>query len=231
MKPPSPNYGLVRPTDGRDGTVDEPMGDFEPQINANWDALASVPAPNSGTSLPQAGSYNVGDRFYKSDTKSIYILVVKSAVWGWHWRPVQDALSPWFTPPATCINDGAWTINPVVANPFAIAYDNRGKCHWRGVIGITAGTFSRNVSHSVLKALPDGLRPRQRGSYLLGHSALSVTAVANNLNSWQGARMFISDDPSINVTIRGMGGSAEFNQVHLGGIVQYAVGTGKYDLV
>lgn len=218
MHAASPNYGLVRPEDT------DPMWDFEPQINDNWTKLADVPSPPSGTTLPQTGSYDIGDRFYKSDTQSIYILVVKDVSWGWHWRPVQDAISPWLTMPSSVlIAGGSWSLNPVAANPFAIAFDNRGKCHWRGVIGVTSGTFARNTSIAVFGPPPLGLRPRQRGTYMLGHATLAVNTTATSLQSYQGARILISEDPTANVTARGFGGTADFNQIHLAGI-SYSTG-------
>lgn len=222
MHTPTPNYNLVRPDEYDD------MSDFDVQINPNWDALSDAASPPSGTTLPQTGSYDVGDRFYKSDTKSIYILIAKDANWGWHWRPIQDAISPWFTVPTTCMNIAGWTLNPTASNPFAIAFDNRGKCYWRGVIGTSSGNISRNVSHAVFKSLPDGLRPRERGAYMLGHETLAVGTSGSNLNAYQGARIFISDDPVATQTVRCFGGTADFNRIHLGGAVQYAVGTAKY---
>lgn len=204
------------------------MADFETWINTNWEKLRKASAPLSGTTLPQSGPYNIGDRFYKTDTKSIYILLTKDANWGWHWRPIQDAISPWLTIPTTCLNLGTWTLNPVPANPFQIAFDHRGKCYWRGVIGITTGTFARNTSHAVFKPLPQGLSPNRRGAYMLGHETVAVGVDPTNLNAYQGARIFIPDDLIANPTVRGFGGTADFNRVHLGGAVQYAVGSGKY---
>lgn len=220
---PTPNYGIERPEET------DSMANFEP-INDGWDELADAISPPSGTTLPQAGTYDIGDRFYKSDTSSVYILLCKDANWGWHWRPVQDAISPWLTIPNTCLNLGTWTINPVATNPLAIAFDNRGKCYWRGVIGITAGTIPRNISHAVFKPLPVGLIPRQQGVYMLGHETIAVGVVGTNLNSWQGARIFIPENGVSNPSIRCYGGNAEFNRVYVTG-VNYAVGTAKYTSV
>lgn len=203
------------------------MSDFETFLNFNWEKLRKAVGPPNGTTLPQSGPFDVGDRFYKSDTKSIYILVCKDANWGWHWRPIQDAISPWLTVPTTCLNLGTWTLNPVGGNPFAIALDNRGKCYWRGVIGPSSGTFARNSSQSVFKPLPTGIRPSQRGAYMLGHETLAVGTTATSLQAYQGARIFISDDPTAFATVRGFGGNADFNRVHLTG-VNYSVGTAKF---
>lgn len=221
MHTPSPNYGLVRPE-----STDQ-MNAFDVQINPNWDKLVDIPAPNSGAALPTAGTYNVGDRFYLTTTKSIYILVTKDVTWGWYWRPVQDAISPWFVVPNTAMKIGGWTLNPVPANPFSIALDNRGKCHWRGVIGVTAGTFARLSSIGVFGCPPIGIRPRQRGTYMLGHETLAVNTTATSLQSYQGARMFVPTDPTADCTVRGFGGTADFNRVYLTGI-SYAVGNSIY---
>src|SRR5215212_8252508 len=163
----TPRYGLVKPDEN------SLMSDFETYLNGNWDKITDATSPPSGTSLPQSGTYNLGDRFYKSDTRSIYLLTAKDANWGWHWRPIHDAISPWFTVPTTCLALTGWTLNPVATNPFAIALDNRGKCYWRGVIGTSTGNISRNVSHSLFNPLPDGIRPRTPGVFMLGHETLA----------------------------------------------------------
>lgn len=208
-------------------TPNDAMSDFETWLNANWEKLRKATAPLSGTTLPQAGPYNIGDRFFKTDTNSIYILVCKSTDWGWHWRPVQDAISPWFTPPATCLAIAGWSLNMVAAKPFAIAFDNRGKCYWRGVLGPTSGTIARATSVALFKTLPDGLRPRQRGVYMCGFEPLTVSTDGTNLASYQGARIFLSENPVTNPTLRAFGGTADPTLIHIGG-VNYAVGTGKY---
>lgn len=221
----TPNYGITKP-DPKTAL----MSAFETYINAGWSKLEDIPAPPSGTTLPQSGSYNLGDRFYKSDTKSIYILVAKDADWGWHWRPIHDAISPWLTIPTTAmVNAVGWTLNPVAANPFAIALDNRGNCYWRGVIGPSVGNIARNSSVGVFKPLPSGIRPSRQGAFMLGHETLAVGTDGTNLNSWQGVRLFVFDSkfPSANQSVRAFGGTADFNRVHLTGI-HYAVGTAQY---
>lgn len=218
---PTPNYGLTKPEDT------DNMAAFDTWLNPNWDKLTNAVAPPSGATLPQSGTYKVGDRFYLTTTKSIYINVCQDAAWGWYWRPVQDAISPWFTVPTTCLNLGTWTLNPVPANPFAIALDHRGKAYWRGVIGITAGTIPRNVSHNVFKSLPTGIRPRSAGAFMTGHETLAVGTDGTNLTAYQGVRVFLTDDAPGLPSVRAFGGTAEFNRVYLNGI-QYAVGTAKY---
>lgn len=223
----TPNYGFIKP-DPKTAF----MRDFETYLNPMWTKIEDAVSPPSGTTLPQAGTYNIGDRFYKSDTKSIYLLVAKDANWGWHWRPIHDAISPWLTIPTTCLNapfNSTWTLNPTPANPMAIAFDNRGKCHWRGIIGPTAGTIVRATSHSVFKPLPEGLRPSRQGGFMLGHETIAVGTDGTLFVSYQGARLFLFDSrsPTGNQTIRCFGGNAEFNRVHLGG-VSYAVGVAQF---
>lgn len=219
---PTPNYGFTKPDQ-----IDN-MALFDTWLNPNWDKITNAAAPPSGATLPQTGTFNVGDRFYLTTTKSIYILICKDANWGWHWRPVQDAISPWFTVPTTCLNLGTWTLNPVAANPFAIAFDHRGKCYWRGVVGLTTGNVPRNANQNVFKPLPTGLRPREAGYYMLGHETLAVGVDGTNLAAYQGARISIPSDPALNPNVRCFGGTADFNNVHLGGAVNYAVGTAFY---
>ncbi|GHF92039.1 hypothetical protein [Streptomyces griseosporeus] len=220
-EPPTSNYGLAKPE------PTDSMSAVDTWFNPNWDKIVDIPAPPSGTTLPSSGSYNIGDRFYKSDTQSIYLLVVKDANWGWHWRPIHDGISPWKVVPTTCLNDGTWSLNPTGSNPFAIAYDNKGKVFWRGVIGPTSGNFARNTSLPVLKPLPQGLLPRQKAVFMLGHEPISVGTDGTNTNSYQGARIYIPENTTENPTVRGFGGTADFNRIYLGGI-QYAAGTGKY---
>jgi hypothetical protein len=224
----TPNYKLNKP-DIKSGDL---MSDYNTWLNSNWTTLQSATGPEgSGTSLPTSGVYNLGDRFYKTDTKSIYILICKDADWGWYWRPIHDAISPWVTVPDTAMNLAGWGLNVVPAKPMQIAFDNRGECYWRGIIGVTSGTIPRGVSHAVFKLLPQGLRPRERGAYMLGHETLAVGTDGTSLTSYQGARIFISEDPTANPTVRCFGGTAEFNRVHFGGAVQYASGTGIYTAV
>ena len=221
---PTPNYGFTRPE------PKDKMSDFEIYLNENWDKVSNAAVPPMGTVLPTSGDYKLGDRFYKTDTKSIYILVCKDANWGWHWRPVQDAISPWVTVPTTCLNEPAWTLNPVAANPFQIALDNKGKCYWRGVVGPSVGTIARNASPGIFKPLPQGINPRERGVFMVGHSTVSVGTDGTNLNCYQGARIYIYDDQTSNQTVRCFGGIGEFNRIHLAQ-VNYAVGTAYYTAV
>ncbi len=215
------NYFLNTPTPS------DSMADFETWLNSNWEKLRKATGPLSGSTLPQSGPWNIGDRFYYTPTNSIYILVTKDTNWGWYWRPVQDAISPWFTVPNTAMNISGWTLSKVGAKPVAIALDNRGKCYWRGTVGPTSGNITRNSSVALFKPLPDGIRPRQRSTFMCGHETVSVGIDGTLANSFQGARVFLSENPITNGTVRAFGGTADFNTIHFNG-VNYAVGIGKY---
>lgn len=224
----TPNYKLNKP----DPTSGDLMSDFDTWLNSNWTTLEGVAAPDSGTTLPTFGSYNLGDRFYKTDTRSIYILICKDANWGWYWRPIHDAISPWVTVPNTAMNIAGWGLNVVAGNPMQIALDNRGKVYWRGIIGPTSGTFARNTSHQVFKTIPNGISPRESGSYMVGHDTLAVNTTATSLQSYQGVRVFLPDGMIANQlpTVRGFGGTADFNRVHLTGI-HYPAALGRFTAV
>lgn len=125
------------------------------------------------------------------------------------------------------MNIAGWTLNPTPSNPFAIALDNRGRAYWRGVIGTSSGNIARATSHQVFKPLPLGLRPRERGAFMLGHETIAVSTTATSLDTYQGARIFLFDNDFDIPSIRCFGGTADFNRVHLTGI-NYAVGSAKY---
>jgi hypothetical protein len=216
---PTPNYQM------NIALTTDPMNQFETWFNQNWDKITDVPAPPSGAALPQVGAFDIGDRFYLTTTQSIYVLVVKDADWGWHWRPIQDGISPWVPIPSAVINTAGWTVNPVVADPFAIALDHRGHVYWRGVIGTDPGNIARFTNHNPLKIVPFGIRPREDSSYMLGHEPLST--VGTTTQSYQGARMYIPTG-AVLLSIRAHGGSADFNRVWFGGNVNYAAGTAQY---
>lgn len=217
---PTPNYqmNIALPTDS--------MATFEIWFNQNWDKITDVPAPPSGAVLPQAGTFNVGDRFYLTTTQSIYVLVCKDVDWGWHWRPIQDGISPWLTIPSSVLQLGGWTVNPVVADPFQVALDHRGHVYWRGVIGTTPGNIARFTSFNPFKQIPFGIRPREDSVYMLGHEPVAVAGTTTQ--AVQGARLFIPAGEPATPSIRAFGGTADFNNVWFGGAVNYAAGTAQY---
>jgi len=129
---------------------------IEPRNN-----ITIIPA---GGDLPQAGDYEIGDRVFRNDVAggntwpSNYLLVTKDINWGWHWRPIQQIISPWVTVPATCIeNTFDWELHPL--KHFQIALDSRGWCHWRGAIRTKVPGIVTNTSEVVFKNIPKGIRP------------------------------------------------------------------------
>lgn len=216
--PPTPNYGLAKPL------PTESMSDFTTNLNNNWDKVTAIPSPDIITgALPQTGSYNLGDRVFRTNDSSIYLLIVKDATWGWFWRPVHAAIAPWINVPSAVVNIAGWSFSVDAVNPFAISFDNRGNCYWRGVIGLTSGTLAFNTSLTVIKPLPVGMLPRQSAMYPLGH--FPMTGVANESEM---ARIFISETGA-GPTFRAQGtGTSAMQKFWLDGSVQYAVGTSQY---
>lgn len=161
------NYGLYLPTD------QDEMSAVEQNITNSLDILEPRADPTviaAGGALPQTGNYNVGDRVFRNDIRdlsvartypSTYILVCKDANWGWHWRPVQQNLSPWVTVPAGCISDTTnYEIHPTY--PLAIAMNSQGFCHWRGALRKKTVNIPEATNINVLKVVPEGIRPHLR---------------------------------------------------------------------
>lgn len=216
----TPNYGLLKPA------TSDSMAAFQTNFNDNWDRINGIPAPNIITgALPQVGSYNVGDRVFRTNDNSIYILVTKDATWGWFWRPVHAAIAPWITVPTAVNVAGApWSFAFDVNNPFAISLDNRGNCYWRGAVGVTSGLITRNSSITLTVNMPTGILPRQSSMYLLGHDAYGAAA-----GQAEAGRIFIPEVNSAPVTVRLQGnGTNAVNVLYLDGNVQYAIGTAHY---
>lgn len=212
------NYGFVKP----DKT--SPMSDFTTYLNNNWDAIEGVVAPNVITgALPQTGTYNVGDRVFRTDDNSIYILVCKDTTWGWFWRPVHAAIAPWITVPSTAVTNSLWNgaINP--SNPFAISLDNRGNCHWRGALGLNTSTLSGNFSYTPLANLPAGLLPRESGIFTLGYEAFGAAT-----GEVEQVRISMTTTGALSIRIQGVfTTTCQVSKVYLAD-VNYAIGTMLY---
>lgn len=213
------NYGFVKP----DKT--SPMNDFTSYLNNNWDKITAIPPGRSITgALPQTGTFNIGDRIYRTNDTSTYILVCKSALWGWFWRPVHAAISPWITVPAGALTLAGWTMAPDAANPFAIALDNRGNCHWRGTLGIVSGVLAGNTSYNPFAPLPVGLRPREACMFQLGYSAFGAAT-----NEIEGVRLNLINDNTISIRAQGLfATTSQITKVYFDGAVKYATGSGRY---
>jgi hypothetical protein len=186
------NYGLQMPED------DDQMSDVETALNDNFLILEPRADPTviaSGGALPQAGDYNLGDRVFRNDAitsgtyPSTYILVVKDATWGWHWRPVQQNISPWVTLPVGVINDALFEIHPTY--PVAVAFDSQGYCHWRGAFRKKVANIPENTGYNVLKTMPVGLRTTTR---LLHTVPVSPVVSGTTENGYVGGRLFMAQD-------------------------------------
>lgn len=186
----TPNYGLKL------SAGSDLMSDVKSNITDNFKIIAprnDITVIPAGNPLPQSGNYNIGDRVFRDDPiggggntwPSNYILVVKDANWGWHWRPVQQILSPWINIPATAIADSGYI--PYLAQ---IAMDNRGFVYWRGCIRSNTPGLPANTSIAVFKQLPVGLRPNVAAMYTVGVSPITggATGKAGNISG----RLFLS---------------------------------------
>lgn len=184
------NYNLYMPTE------DESMADVAVNITDNFEILLNRANPTvvaAGGDLPQVGSYELGDRVFRADAAtttsypSSYILVCKDATWGWHWRPVQELISPWISVPATAIAHADYEIHPTY--PLQIAYDSRGWCHWRGSVRKKVANIPEDVTTTIFNSLPDGLRPTTN----LMHSAPVTPVVTSTTEAgYAGSRIFIN---------------------------------------
>lgn len=190
------NYGLFLPDDN------DSMGDVKLNLTDSFEKLASRADPTiipSGNPLPQAGDFEVGDRVFRNDVintdplayswPSTYILVCKDSNWGWHWRPVQQVISPWVDVPATAINlTTDWELHPTYK--LQIALDSKGWCHWRGAIRKKTPNIPVATSMDIFKVIPRGIRPNVRIMFTCSVTpVVSGTGKAGNVSG----RFFCSE--------------------------------------
>lgn len=180
------NYGLFLPK-GADN-----MGNVRQSITNSFEKLSTrnnITVIAADGALPQAGNYELGDRVFRNDDPGVankwpsnYILVCKDENWGWHWRPIQQLMSPWVDVPATAIEDTAnFELHPTWK--WQIALDKRGWCHWRGAIRKKVAGITANSTYNVLKFLPLGLRPPVDMLHTLAISPVrSATGKAGNVS-------------------------------------------------
>lgn len=162
------NYNMFLPTE-----LDS-MGDVKLNLTDSFKKLASRADPiviPAGNPLPQSGDFEVGDRVFRNDPidtssltyswPSTYLLVCKDADWGWHWRPIQQIMSPWVDVPASAINLSTdYEIHPTYK--LQIALDSKGWCHWRGAIRKKTANIPVATSLNIFKVIPRGIRPGVR---------------------------------------------------------------------
>lgn len=188
----TPNYGLFKPKPS------DSMADVEKNLTETFEKLSTRADPTviaNGGALPQVGDYEIGDRVIRMKTvanpfdhTSSFLLVCKDANWGWHWRPIQQILSPWVTLPASAISDGNWSLNATY--PPAIALDSRGYVHWRGAITYNA-SINNMTSFFPFKNVPVGLRPNTEFLHVLPVDPVNSGV---GLTGYKGGRMRMEPD-------------------------------------
>lgn len=218
------HYGLKLPKPSAWMNTVAPDPNVFDYLDDNFTAITDIPSPPSVTgTLPQSGNYNIGDRVYHTDEPSIYILVVKDALWGWHWKPIHAALSPWVVVPASAIILSGYS-SVVGAKAFSIAFDNRGRCHWRGGVKKDSGTYPSNSSLAVFADLPAGMHPRNNVRFRLTVTTFNPST-NSGIDSMQGARLFLpmngGGSPSLRVF---QNGSNTIDTVYFGGTVEFSCG-------
>lgn len=177
------NYGFTKPDDT------SLMSAFETYMNGNWTAIEGAVAPPSITgALPQSGSYNLYDRVYRTNDQSIYILIVKDANWGWHWRPIHAAISPWIQIRDKDIYENSAWNNPVPSN-LQVAFDNKAHMHWQGFLQ-RSSPMVHNTTEQLFIDLPKGMYPSRSISFAADPVTANVTA--SGLGMVQYARLFFS---------------------------------------
>lgn len=188
------NYSLFMPDES------DSMADVVTNLTENFQKIEPRGDPTiiaADGALPQVGNYEVGDRVFRNDPvggvdgvhwPSSYLLVAKDANWGWHWRPIQQILSPWVTVPATAFADANYEQH--ATTPLQIALDYRGWCRWRGRIQKTAAGIPAATSISVFKTLPEGIRPNVDVMHTVALSPITGTATGKPGNI--SGRIFIA---------------------------------------
>ncbi|MFE1145203.1 hypothetical protein [Streptomyces rochei] len=180
-----PNYPFFYPK------ASDLMKDVKKNVTDNFKIIEprnDITVIPAGGALPQSGNYNIGDRVFRNDPPnnnqwpSNYILVTKDVNWGWHWRPIQQIISPWVTVPANCIElTSDWEVHPT--RLLQIALDSRGWCHWRGVIRTKVPGIPVNTSIVVFKNIPEGIRPNVNFMHTLSVSPIrSAAGKAGNVS-------------------------------------------------
>jgi hypothetical protein len=184
------------------------MADVVTNITENFQKLENrndITVIATGAALPQAGSYEIGDRVFRNDPvggvditwPSNYILVCKDANWGWHWRPIQQIMSPWVTVPSTAISDANFEMHPTI--PLQIALDSRGFCHWRGSVRRTTAGIPAATSFTVFKPVPEGIRSNVDFIHTIGLSPITGSSVGKAGNV--GGRFFMSSSGTSSVRV------------------------------
>lgn len=190
----TPNYGLLAPksTDTMSQNLTPTVPGLVQNIRDTFERIESAANPTIvASTLPQAGSYNIGDRVYLTSFLSSFILIAKDSNWGWIWRPVQAAISPW-----TNVGTGAFSgpdasgyvTHPTA--PLAFALDNKGNCYWRGAIRKSVLGLPNTTSLAILNTLPNGLKHHSSGFYTVAIDPATPQS-DTGVNGYKGGRWYI----------------------------------------
>lgn len=143
--------------------------------------------------LPNTG-YHVGDKIYAGGAAlSIYVCIAEDPYWGNWWKPIHAPATPFQSVPAAAIEHPDWEIHPTY--PFKIMIDNRGRLWGRGAIHLKAGSpdWSDGVSYSIVRTLPDGIRPPSNTMIPTVINAVAMTNPAG-VTALKTGRWFIRSD-------------------------------------
>lgn len=184
----TPNYNIRLPA------PNESMKDVNLFLTNPFKAFEKAANPTivSTSALPQSG-HKVFDRIYCSAAgyESCFILLSNEPNWGYIWRPVQSAISPWYDIPATAIQDSDYELHPTYK--LQIALDNMGHCYWRGAIRKKIAGLPNGDSKAIFHTLPNGLRHHTDGIYHIAIDPVTGTS-DTGLNAFKGGRFFIRTD-------------------------------------
>lgn len=183
------NYGILcpKPTD----SMAQGVPPLVQNLRDAFERIEAAANPNVVTTLPQSGTYNIGDRVYYSPTQSSFILLSKDPAWGWIWRPVQAAISPWRAVPVSAFSGvDAAGYGPHATRPLQIALDNRGNCHWRGAISKSTVGLPNNNSITIFANLPNGLRHHTNGMYTLAIDP-ATPQTDTGITGYKGGRLYV----------------------------------------
>lgn len=189
----TPNYGFFLPKDA------DSMADPRKNITDTFEKISTRADPTvitAGGALPQSGDYSLGDRVFRNDVAegvntwpSSYILVCKDSNFGWHWRPIQQMISPWVSLTSSIWATSDFEIHPTYG--LAIALDSRGFCHWRGAIRKPTSNIAEGTIFNAFKNIPTGIRPNTSFNTTL---AVSPIVSGTGQGGYVGGRLFMKED-------------------------------------
>lgn len=194
------NYGFLcpKPLDTMSQRVALPNPFLSQNLRDVYERIEAAANPTviANPPLPQVGNYELGDRVYLSNAsyQSSFILISKSATWGWIWRPVQASYSPWIDVPASAISgadSAGWGQHPT--RKFAFMLSNKGNCHWRGALRKTVVGLPNLNSLEILASLPNGLKHHTNGLYTLAIDPATPQADLG-LIGYKGGRWYSQSD-------------------------------------